>query len=122
MILRITWFVCLAIVACRIRNSRRRSFRKTRGVSPVGLRIRTYTYDGTWKGPTNSNWAKAAYGGRPAMYKIYLVADPVEPAESPCVDFVQEVFPTINDLLFPKESDSSAPAEEETSSSTDLEL
>ncbi len=97
-------------------------FQKNKDVSPVGLRIFwTYSYDGIWKGPTNSNWAKAAYGGRPAMYKIYLVAEPVPPAESPCVEFVKELFPMINDLLFSNESGPSAP-DGEKASSTDLEL
>lgn len=97
-------------------------FRKTQDVAQMGLRIFwTYSYDRVWKGPTNSNWAKAAYGGRPAMYKIYLVADAVPPSESPCVDFVKDEFPTINQLLFSMESTASETPEEQRSSS-DLEL
>jgi hypothetical protein len=96
-------------------------FRKP-DIAEQGLRIFwTYSYDGIWKGPTHPNWAKAAYGGRPAMFKIYLIAEPGAPAESPCLDFVKELFPEINERLFapaatPGESEQPEPSD------TDLEL
>ncbi len=75
-------------------------FIKEEGMTSGGLRIFwTYSDDGVWKGPTSSNWAKASYGGRPAMYKIYLVAQPVAANESPCNDFVRDLFPRINENL-----------------------
>jgi hypothetical protein len=97
-------------------------FRKEKELTSSGLRIFwTYSYDGSWEGPTSANWAKASYGGRPAMYKIYLVAGPVAPDESPCNDFVRDVFPKINGLLFPPES--VAPTTNvEGPSTSDLEL
>ncbi len=60
-----------------------------------------YSDNGEWQGPAHPSVAKMKYGGRPAMYKIYLTSDPTpDPADNPCNQFAADAFPTINKLLF----------------------
>jgi Protein of unknown function (DUF3485) len=61
----------------------------------------TYAHDGRWRGPT---WAKVAFAGRPALYKIYVII-PVSPEKSAVGDtaideFAKAAFPIINPILF----------------------
>ncbi|MEM8680479.1 MAG: exosortase-associated EpsI family protein [Planctomycetota bacterium] len=60
----------------------------------------TYSDDGSWYGPGSSNIAKVKFGGRPALYKIYLIGPPSSPEESVANDFAREVFPKVNSILF----------------------
>ena len=61
----------------------------------------TFSDNGNWAGPRNP---KNEFGGRPAMYKIYLITDVGEAGDdirsNPTTNFVKEFMPTINKILF----------------------
>ena len=81
------------------------SFKKEHPANPgVEQRLRifwSYSDDGQWQGP---NLAKMFYGGRPALYKIYLICDATSGSaaaeDSPALDFAKMVMPKINQILF----------------------
>jgi len=80
-------------------------FVKETPVACQSLRIFwTYSDDGTWKGP---KLAKAAYAGKSAIYKIYLIVDVSNRNESieksPSIDFAKEIMPLLNERLFVEE-------------------
>lgn len=60
----------------------------------------TYSDDGNWYGPGSSNIAKVKFGGRPALFKIYLIGPPTSVEESVANRFVSDAFPLINEILF----------------------
>lgn len=83
----------------------------------------TYSDDGTWLGPTNANWAKAQFGGRPAMYKVYLIAEATDdPQESSCNDFARDVFPILDQLLFAEAATSDPATDKAVPGASDLEF
>lgn len=61
----------------------------------------TYSHDGRWKGPA---WAKVAFAGRPALYKIYVIipvaGDKSAVGDTPIDAFTKEAIPVINQMLF----------------------
>lgn len=65
----------------------------------------TYSDDGKWYGPGSSNIAKVKFGGRPALYKIYLIGPPQPASESVANDFARDTFPLINRILFEGKTD-----------------
>ena len=69
----------------------------------------TFSDDGIWLGPAA---AKAAFGMKPAMYKVYLINpadDSTSPEEDISVEFAREFMPVLDAVLFP----AAASAEEE---------
>lgn len=93
-------------------------FRKNAETSgPRNLRIFwTYAHNGNWRGPA---WAKLAYPGRPALYKIYLIVPVGEEknavGDTPTDDFAKALFPVMNKVLFTEEGadTDSTPAEDQ---------
>ena len=77
-------------------------FRKEDPLSKQEIRI-------FWSFADNKNWAgpkqpKAVFGGRPAMYKVYLITDANDVGwaieSNPTINFVKEFMPIVNDILF----------------------
>lgn len=67
----------------------------------------TFTDNGTWVGPT---WAKPHFAGRPALYKLYLIA-PIpgrdkDIEKSSARRFAEDFLPALNTGLFPSKTDS----------------
>jgi len=70
-----------------------------------------------WQGPVQS--AQMAFGGKDAVYKIYLMCGFGEgeeaPDASPAVEFAKEFMPVVNEKLFsakfqePEETEDTAP-------------
>ncbi len=62
-----------------------------------------FSDDGVWKGPSDP---KGMYKQRPALYKVYLITefqgDNDDKDSNPCVEFARELFPVLNQVLFPK--------------------
>jgi hypothetical protein len=74
------------------------------GPGARGVRILwTYSEDGNWQGPTV---AKLRYTIRPALFKIYFIADVTEDRstvqDTAIPKFVKTALPVINDVLFAK--------------------
>ena len=74
------------------------------GPQARGLRIMwTYSDDGNWRGP---KMAKLTYTIRPALYKIYFIAEATQDrsvvTDTPIPEFVKTALPVINDVLFQK--------------------
>lgn len=64
----------------------------------------SFTEDGRW---TGSKLASYAFAGKPALYKVYLIADINEQnasslADGPIVAFAKEFLPAIEPVLFPE--------------------
>lgn len=61
----------------------------------------TFTDDGNWQSPPSP---KPAFGAREAMFKLYLITTAARrhesPEDSPALDFAEEFFPVINEILF----------------------
>jgi hypothetical protein len=79
------------------------TFIKQDPINTFRLRILwSYSDDGKWEGP---KWVKPTYAGRPALYKVYLIAalaDRSQPiSEDPAVAFAQQLMPVLNGILFP---------------------
>jgi hypothetical protein len=79
------------------------TFIKQDPIDTYRLRILwSYSDDGKWEGP---KWAKPTYAGRPALYKLYLIASlpdggrPIH--EDPIIDFAKQLMPVLNGVLFP---------------------
>jgi hypothetical protein len=78
------------------------------GVGARGVRILwSYSDDGSWHGPTV---AKLRYTVRPALCKIYFIAQVTEDRsgvqDTAIPEFAKIVFPVINDVLFRETSPS----------------
>jgi hypothetical protein len=62
----------------------------------------SYSDDGKWEGP---KWAKPAYAGKPALYKLYMIVTLPEGGrplnEDPAVEFAKQLMPVLNSVLFP---------------------
>ncbi|MCA9216816.1 MAG: exosortase-associated EpsI family protein [Planctomycetales bacterium] len=70
----------------------------------------TFSDDGNWAGPRHP---KNVFGGRRAMYKIYLITDINEagtaaPEGNPTLDFAKDFIPIVNDVLFDKPDSAAA--------------
>lgn len=77
-------------------------FRKEDPLTKSEIRIFwTFSDDGNWQGPKQP---KSEFGGRPAMYKMYLITnvDDVgwEIESNPTMNFAKKFVPTINAILF----------------------
>jgi hypothetical protein len=79
------------------------NFRKETPLMKSEIRIFwSFSDDGNWYGP---RIPKAAFAGRPALYKIYLITDISEVGAkietNPSLEFARIFLPTINPILFP---------------------
>ena len=70
----------------------------------------SFSEDGVWKGPRQP---KAAYSGKPALYKIYLITDLESVRDNsieanPSIEFAKAFMPEVNRVLF---GENESPAE-----------
>lgn len=85
-------------------------FERVTSTETTRLRILwTYSEEGQWSA---SKLATSAFSGKPALYKVYLIANqsgkPL--ADDPTVAFAKEFLPAINPVLFPSNA-AAAPVE-----------
>ena len=86
-------------------------FRKEEPLMKHEIRIYwTFSDDGNWQGPRVPT---AAFAGRPALYKIYLITNVDEvgadPDTNPSLDFARVLLPELQRILFPLEAPSQEP-------------
>jgi hypothetical protein len=73
----------------------------------LGQQLRVYwswNRGGPWRAPKHQRWA---FGGAPALYKMYLIYQPLAGAKlkeivhDPCRDFIPELLPVLDKALSP---------------------
>ena len=80
-------------------------FKKVTPTETTQLRILwSYSEDGKWTAPS---FAKYAFAGKPALYKVYFIrsisSSIASLSEDPAVEFASEFLPAIHDVLFPQD-------------------